>query len=92
MRLYTAYFEKVDPLTYKIVGAKNAEETKERAKAFTDAVEREVEPLLREYLVGPGPFCGGSEGLTMAEVCFVSNNDAFLASDCACCAEESEYL
>ena len=55
-------------------------EEKERiGEELVKAVEKEIEPLLE----GAGPFFGGNETLTLAEVCFYKRSP-LLSSDLSC--------
>jgi glutathione S-transferase len=58
------YFGKVAPSWNAAVNA-SAEEKEAAATKFTDAVVKEIEPLLSDA----APFFGGSSRLTLAEVC-----------------------
>ncbi|KAL1983354.1 hypothetical protein VTN96DRAFT_10413 [Rasamsonia emersonii] len=60
-----AFFSKVIPHFWAGVRAASAEERDEAAQALVGAVTKEIEPLLEE---GKGPFFGGSDRLTLAEV------------------------
>jgi glutathione S-transferase len=51
--------------------AADAQERDEAAEALVGAVVKEIEPLLED---GTGPFFGGSERLTIAEVCICTPN------------------
>jgi len=59
-----AFFSKVNPLFHKALWNANAEDNGSALQAFVDAVVKEIEPLLEDA----GPFFGGSERLTLAEV------------------------
>lgn len=59
-----AWFSKVGGLYMKTLLAKTDDEAKGLADELVKGVAKEIEPLLR----GAGPFFGGSEKLTMAEV------------------------
>lgn len=59
-----AYFSKANSLTFKaLLGSE--EEAEQAAAGFVAAIVKEVEPLLSDA----APFFGGSEKLTLAEVC-----------------------
>lgn len=60
-----AFFSKVIPHYWAGIRADSAEERDQAAQTFVDAVAKEIEPLL---VSGKGPFFGGSEKLTLAEV------------------------
>ncbi|KAJ5312816.1 hypothetical protein PENANT_c007G00103 [Penicillium antarcticum] len=60
-----AFFSKVIPHFFASLKAANESERDEAATALVEAVVKEVEPLLED---GKGPFFGGSERLTIAEV------------------------
>jgi hypothetical protein len=66
-----AFFSKVIPHFWAGIRAATEEEKEEAAKALVAAVTKEVEPLLEE---GKGPFFGGSEKLTLAEVTSLLGN------------------
>jgi glutathione S-transferase len=59
------YFSKVNGLSYPALKAEG-EEKKEKARGIVEAIVKEIEPLLRDA----GPYFGGSERLTLAEVSF----------------------
>jgi glutathione S-transferase len=61
-----AFFSKVVPHLFASLRAASDAERDEAAGLLVDAVVKEVEPLLED---GKGPFFGGSETLTLAEVC-----------------------
>ena len=61
------FFSKVMPSFNAGVRAASEEEREAAAEAVVNAVVKEVEPLL-ENGEGKGPFFGGSEKLTFAEV------------------------
>jgi glutathione S-transferase len=63
-----AYFSRVQSFWGKVLEAKTDAEEKAAAITHVEAVSREVEPLLSDA----GPFFGGSETLTLAEVSFYS--------------------
>lgn len=63
-----AYFSRVQSFWGKVLEAKTDAEEKAAASAYVEAVSREEEPLLSDA----GPFFGGSEMLTLAEVSFYS--------------------
>ena len=65
---FDAYFSRVQSFWGKVLEAKTDAEEKAAASAYVEAVSREVEPLLSDA----GPFFGGSETLTLAEVNFYS--------------------
>lgn len=58
------YFTKVNPGLFALMGASTQEEKESKANDFVKAVEKEIEPLLKDA----DPFFGGSKELTMAEV------------------------
>lgn len=60
-----AFINKVAPHLWAGVRSATAEEKDAEAQALVDAVVKEIEPLLVD---GKGPFFGGSEHLTLAEV------------------------
>jgi glutathione S-transferase len=53
------------------VRAASAEERDEAAVTLVDSLAKEIEPLLED---GKGPFFGGSEKLTLVEVCLYPFN------------------
>jgi glutathione S-transferase len=59
-----AYLSRVLSFWGKVLEAKTDAEEKAAGSAYVEAVSREVEPLLSDA----GPFFGGSEMLTLAEV------------------------
>jgi glutathione S-transferase len=61
-----AFFSKVVPHLFASLRAASDAERDDAAGLLVDAVVKEVEPLLED---GKGPFFGGSERLTLAEVC-----------------------
>lgn len=70
------YFNKVSPLWNAAVSA-SAEEKEAAATKFTDAVVKEIEPLL----ANAAPFFDGSSRLTLAEVCnLLGHLDSILIS------------
>ncbi|EPE31116.1 Thioredoxin-like protein [Glarea lozoyensis ATCC 20868] len=58
------YFSKINSLSYPALKAARGEEKEKAAKTLGDAIVKEIEPLLKDA----GPFFGGSERLTLAEV------------------------
>jgi len=58
------YNTKIGPYTYKVLLADSEAEKEARAREWITAVEREIEPLLKDA----SPFFGGSEEFTFAEV------------------------
>jgi glutathione S-transferase len=64
------YFSKINGLSYPALKAQG-EEKKEAAGKLKDALVKEIEPLLKDA----GPYFGGSERLTLAEVSFVYFSD-----------------
>jgi len=62
------YFTKVNSLFFGALRA-TGEERDVEVKKITDAIEKEIEPLLKDAK----PFFGGAERLTLAEVCFSSS-------------------
>ncbi|KAH8704015.1 thioredoxin-like protein [Talaromyces proteolyticus] len=60
-----AFYSKVVPHFFSSLRATSLEDREISTKALVDAVAKEIEPLLEE---GKGPFFGGSEKLTLAEV------------------------
>ncbi|OGE52932.1 hypothetical protein PENARI_c009G10305 [Penicillium arizonense] len=60
-----AFFSKVVPHLFASLRAASDAERDDAAELLVDAVVKEVEPLLED---GKGPFFGGSERLTLAEV------------------------
>lgn len=65
-----AFFSKVLPHFWTGVRAASAGERDAAAQTLVDAVTKELEPLLPE---GKGPFFGGSDKVTLAEVRFRLN-------------------
>jgi len=59
------YFTKVNSLFFGALRA-TGEERDVEVKKITDAIKKEIEPLLKDAK----PFFGGAERLTLAEVCF----------------------
>lgn len=59
-----AFFGKVNSYMYQLLKAEGEEKEKLGAE-LVEAVKKEIEPLLE----GCGPFFGGSESITLAEVC-----------------------
>ena len=57
------WFEKVNKYLYPLMKAEGEEKEKLVAE-WLEAVSKEIEPLLE----GAGPFFGGSQSITMAEV------------------------
>jgi glutathione S-transferase len=60
-----SFFSKVIPHFWTGVRADSEEERDQAAQTLVDAVAKEIEPLL---VSGKGPYYGGSEKLTLAEV------------------------
>ena len=58
------FIGKVNSFMYPLVKAEG-EEKEKLGKELVDAVRKEIEPLLE----GAGPFFGGSNTITLAEVC-----------------------
>ncbi|KAM0269425.1 hypothetical protein ACHAQH_009753 [Verticillium albo-atrum] len=58
------YFSKVNPLLFKIIGAKTEEEVEDLARTNVEVIVKEIEPLLSDA----APFFGGSDKITLAEV------------------------
>lgn len=63
-----AVMSKVVPHIFTGIRAASLEEREEAGEALVAAVLKEVEPLLAST-EGKGPFFGGSDKLTLAEVC-----------------------
>lgn len=63
-----AFFSKVVPHFYASIRSASEEERDAAAEQMVAAIVKEIEPLLASS-EGQGPFFGGSEKLTMAEVC-----------------------
>lgn len=63
-----AFTSKVLPPFFASLRAANDEERDTAAENIIAAIKKEVEPLLAST-EGKGPFFGGSEKLTLAEVC-----------------------
>ncbi|KAH8422263.1 glutathione S-transferase family protein [Aspergillus melleus] len=61
------FFSKVQPHFNTSLRAANAEERDAAGEAFVAAIEKDLEPLFAEW-TGTGPFFGGSERPTLAEV------------------------
>lgn len=59
-----AWFTKVNSFWFKAVFAKTSDEASENAQGLVNGVAKEIEPLLKDA----GPFFGGSNKLTLAEV------------------------
>lgn len=59
------FSSKITPHMYAGLRAASEEDRDAAAEALADAVVKEIEPLLAD---GEGPFFGGREKLTMAEV------------------------
>ncbi|KAI5464913.1 thioredoxin-like protein [Mariannaea sp. PMI_226] len=59
-----AWFSKVQSHFWKIILGKTEQDTEEAATEFVDALVKEIEPLL----ANAGPFFGGKEKITLAEV------------------------
>lgn len=62
-----AGFSKVNSFYIKALFAKSDEEATTNADELLKGIAKEIEPLLK----GAGPFFGGSEKLTLAEVSFI---------------------
>ena len=62
-----AFFTKVIPHLFSSLKAASEVERDEAAELLVAAVAKEVEPLLAQ-IEGKGPFFGGSEKITLAEV------------------------
>lgn len=58
------YFTKVNSLFYPLMKAEQGEEKNEAADKYVAAVVKEIEPLLQDA----GPYFGGAEKFTLAEV------------------------
>ncbi len=72
------YFTKVQPFCVGMMVEASNEERERKGDELVRAVEREIEPLL---VVGDGtlgPYFGGSERLTLAEVCHWRTSYLFL--------------
>jgi len=63
-----AFFSKVVPHFFASIKSASEDDRDAAAEQLAAAVVKEVEPLLAET-EGKGPFFGGSEKLTLAEVC-----------------------
>ncbi|KAI9035216.1 glutathione S-transferase family protein [Aspergillus affinis] len=61
------FFNKVQPHFNASTRAANTEEREAASEALVAAVEKDLEPLFAEW-TGSGPFFGGSDRLTLAEV------------------------
>ena len=59
-----AWFTKVNSFWFKALFAKTADEASENAEGLVKSVAKEIEPLLKDA----GPFFGGSNKRTLAEV------------------------
>ena len=68
------YFSKANIYYYRAIESKTDEVADELGKAYVHAVMNEVEPHLDDV----GPFFGGSDKLTMAEVCSLQFSRYFL--------------
>ncbi len=58
------FFTKVVPLMFAVIRGSNEEEREQKSEALVTAIEKELEPLLKDA----DPFFGGSKELTLAEV------------------------
>jgi glutathione S-transferase len=63
-----AFFSKVVPNLFASIRSASEDERDAVAEQLAAAVVKEIEPLLAET-EGKGPFFGGSDTLTLAEVC-----------------------
>ncbi len=66
------YFGKVQPFCAGMMREASRDQWEKKAEELVRAVEREIEPLLvvRDAGAGAsGPYVGGNEKLTLAEVC-----------------------
>lgn len=64
------YFTKVNPLMFKLVGADHGGAQEKIVDEILRLLQQEIEPLLvGVHADGVGPYFGGSEKLTVAEVC-----------------------
>lgn len=67
------YFTKVNPLMFKLVGADAGAAQAKVVDDIINLLEKEIEPLFTETEEdGKGPYFGGSETLTIVEVCDIS--------------------
>lgn len=73
-----AWDSKCNSLQYKVILADSDEDKKARCADFVASIKKELEPLLADA----APFFGGSDKLTMAEVCyFVVQPQRLLGAD-----------
>ncbi len=63
------YFNKFNPLMFKLLGAATAEKQEEKVDEMVAVLEKEIEPLLKDA----DPYFGGQKEMTVAEV----RNSAF---------------
>lgn len=68
--LTDAYMGKVQPIVIGLMKEASKDEREKKGAELAGAVEREIEPLLAVGNAESGPYFGGSERLTMAEVCY----------------------
>lgn len=67
------FFNKVNAGNFKMMLEKDVGKKEEMARQLVEGVQKEIEP----FLEGAGPFFGGAEELTMAEVSNVLLDCAF---------------
>lgn len=72
-----AFFSKVVPHFFASLRSASEDERDSAAEQMVAAIVKEIEPLLAGA-EGKGPFFGGSETLTLAEVCLQFFPDLFL--------------
>lgn len=70
------YISKVNGFLYPLIKASTDEERSTLIQKTVDTVVKELEPLL----ANAGPFFGGSDKLTLAEVCRINNGSSLRSS------------
>ena len=58
------YFNKVNPIMFKLLGADTVEKQEQKADEIVAMVEKEIEPLLKDA----DPYFGGRKEITVVEV------------------------
>lgn len=61
----STWFERANPLLFRLLGAESAEKQHRTVDELVSIVRKEIEPLLEDA----NPYFGGRKEMTVAEVC-----------------------
>ena len=64
------YFNKVNPLMFKLLGADTTEKQEQRVDEMVAVVKKEIEPLLKDV----APYFGGRKKMTVVEVLLLGSS------------------